>query len=60
MNNENDTRIWLDDMYAIHRYKGLTLWYLEYYRFGKKYMPEEIYADNDYGKVYSKYLKEMR
>lgn len=52
-----DTRIWLDDMYAIHRYKDLTLWYLEYYRFGHNYMPEEIYANEDYDKVYKKYME---
>lgn len=52
MNNE---RIWLDEYYAIHRYKDLTLWYLEFYRYGKDYMPDEIYADEDYNKVYKKY-----
>ena len=50
-----NTRIWLDDNYAIHRYKNLTLWYLEYYNFGKNYMPIELYADEDYDKVIKKY-----
>lgn len=50
-----DTRIWLDDRYAIHRYKNLTLWYLEYYNFGKNYMPIELYASVYYDKVYKRY-----
>ena len=54
--NENE-RIWLDDMYAIHKYKGLTLWYLEYYNFGKNDMPIELYANEDYDKVYKKYCE---
>ena len=52
-------RIWLDEEYAIRKYKNSKLWYLEYYRFGKNYMPDEIYADEDYEKVNKKY-KEMK
>lgn len=54
---ESATRVWLDDNYALHKFKNLSLWYLEYYNFGKNYMPIELYADKDIKKVYGKYLK---
>lgn len=59
INTESDVRIWLDDRYAMHKFKNLTLWWLEYYRFGKDYMPDEIYADAEFEKVYQKY-EEMK
>lgn len=48
-------RIKLNERYSIHKYKNGELWYLEYYRFGEDYMPDEIYADKSILKILRKY-----
>ena len=56
--SKNVIRINLSERYSIMKWKNLPLWFLLYYRFGRNYMPDEIYADRSLLKVYSKY-KEM-
>ena len=58
-NRKNVIEIYLDEKYSIMKWKGLSLWWLQYYRFGRNYMYDEIYADNSLLKVYKKY-KEVR
>lgn len=58
-NRKNVIEIYLDEKYSIMKWKGLTLWWLHYYRFGRNYMYDEIYADESLMKVYDKY-KEVR
>lgn len=48
-------RIWLDDKYAIRKLKDSMLYCLEYYKYGKNHMPEEIWYENDLYKIYEKY-----
>lgn len=57
-NSKNVIRINFNERYSIMKWKNLNLWYLEYYRFGRNYMPDEIYADRSLLNVYKKY-KEM-
>lgn len=53
--NEVITRWWLDDTYAIHKHRDSNLYVLEYYRFGTNHMPDEIYYDETYERVYKVY-----
>ena len=48
-------RIWLSDIYAIHKLKGSNIYILEYYRLGTDHMPDEIYSGRDLFDVYKKY-----
>ena len=56
---ESTIEIRLNESYSIMKWKNLKLWWLHYYRFGRNYMPDEIYADNSLLKVYRKF-KESR
>lgn len=55
--SENMIRVWLDEDFAIRKHKDLKLYYLEFYRFGRNYMPDEVYANEDFEIVYRKYLE---
>ena len=48
-------RIWLDDMYAIRKIKDSRLYCLEYYKFGKDHMPDEVWYEEDLYTIYNKY-----
>ena len=58
-NRINTITIRLNDEYSIMKWKNLELWYLQYYNFGRNYMPIDLYADKSLMKVYN-YFNEMR
>lgn len=58
-NREKVIIIKLSERYEIMKWKGLNLWWLHYYRCGRDYMYDEIYADESLLKVYNKY-KEVK
>jgi len=55
--NENVLRIWLDDKYAIRKYKGVETFVLEYYKYGTDHMPDDIDRSYDIDKLIDRYLK---
>lgn len=59
VSSKNNIRINLCERYSIMKWKNLNLWYLEDYRFGRNYMPVEIYADRNLLEVYKRY-KEVK
>lgn len=58
-NRSNTIRIWLNDDYSIMKWKNLNLWHLEYYNFGRNYMPIDLYANESLINVYN-YFKEVK
>lgn len=53
--NGTTLRIWLDDEYAIRKIKDSRIYCLEWYKFGKDHMPDELWYEADLYKLYEKY-----
>lgn len=57
---DNTIRIWLDERYAILKWKDLDGYWLEEYAFGKDYMPYEIYYSTNLYETYKRYTEVKR
>ena len=47
----------INEQYSLKKYRGLNLWWLQYYNFGKNYMPMELECNNSLVKIYQKAKK---
>ena len=58
-NRINTITIKLNNDYSIMKWKNLKLWYLQYYNFGRNYMPIDLYVNESLINVYN-YFKEVK